>query len=248
MRPLRTSSQARRKFDIGALLAAALEDALVLLDRVAHGPALGDGQRQRLLAIDVLAGLRRQDDGHGVPVVRRADQDGVDVLAIEQFAEIDEGVAALVLARLLVGGVMLLDETPGRFTAGDGAIPVAGAFAVDVADGHDLHAVIAEEAAHVVEALIAGADDAEIDALARGRLALQAEGRGGDDQRCGGDGGLAEKLPARGAVVSHEGVPSGGAGILRKGAVPAPDAARRTADLSQMNAFWEHDFNTSHQR
>src|SRR5262249_8986938 len=64
----------------GALLAAGLEDAVVLAGRLDHGAGLADGQRQRLLAVDVLAGLARLDSRDGVPVVRRGDDDGVDVL------------------------------------------------------------------------------------------------------------------------------------------------------------------------
>ncbi len=68
------------------LLAAGLEDDVMLAHRVAHGAALGDRQRQRLLAVDVLAGLARLDHRDRVPVVRRADLDGVDVFPAQDFA------------------------------------------------------------------------------------------------------------------------------------------------------------------
>ena len=65
-----------------------LGDALVLLGRGHHGPPLGDPVRQRLLAVHVLAGLAGHDRGDRVPVVGRGDDDRVDVLAIEELAEV----------------------------------------------------------------------------------------------------------------------------------------------------------------
>ena len=58
---------------------------------VAEGTALGDRQRGRLLQVDVLAGLDRGDRDERVPVVGRADDDGVDVAVGEQLAVV--GVA-----------------------------------------------------------------------------------------------------------------------------------------------------------
>ena len=56
------------------------------------------------------------------------------------------------------------------------------------------------------------ADDAEIHALARGWLGRLAEAGRGNDERRGGDGGLAEKMPARGSeIVRHGGIPVNGA-------------------------------------
>ena len=94
---------------------------------------------------------------------------------------------------------MFFDDGLGRLPPGDGTIPVPGAFAIDVTDGDDLHARIAEEAADVVEPLVAGADEPQGDPLAGGWLlgglahgkqnwAAKRQGRG-----CGG---VAEELPA----------------------------------------------------
>jgi hypothetical protein len=41
-----------------------------------------------LLDIDILAGLHRPDAHQGVPVVRRGDRDDIDVLAVEDTAEV----------------------------------------------------------------------------------------------------------------------------------------------------------------
>src|SRR5262249_13385199 len=79
-----------------ALLAARLEHDAVPGDGRAHGAPLGDGQGERLLAVDVLLRLARLNHGDGVPVVRRADLDRVDVLAPEHLAKVHEGVAAAI--------------------------------------------------------------------------------------------------------------------------------------------------------
>ena len=54
--------------------------------RLDHLAAFGDRQRQRLLAVHVLARLAGVDRHQRVPVVGRGDDDGVDVLAVEQLA------------------------------------------------------------------------------------------------------------------------------------------------------------------
>ena len=71
---------------VAALLRADLHHLAGLLDGGDELLAFVDGQRQRLFAIDVLAGFeRRQGDGR-VPVVGRADRHGFDIVAIEQLA------------------------------------------------------------------------------------------------------------------------------------------------------------------
>src|SRR5262249_49710644 len=128
--------QAEHSTELAALLAAGLEDYLRLLYRVHDGPALGDIVGERLLAIDVLAGAGGLDARDRVPVVRRGDDHGVDVLASQHVAEVVEGVAALVLALAFLGSIPLLNRLLG-------ALP---AVRDDVADGHDLHVATAEKA------------------------------------------------------------------------------------------------------
>ena len=82
--------------DVGPLLAAGLEDAVVLPGRVDAPLALGQRQRERLLAVDVLARLHRLDRRDRVPVLGRGDADRVDVLAADQLAEVGVRGAALV--------------------------------------------------------------------------------------------------------------------------------------------------------
>src|SRR5439155_24862156 len=80
---------------------ADLCDALRFLGYRYHLLSFGDGQAERLLDIDVLA---RPAGGHelqGMPVIRRGDRHGVDVLAVEEFTEIvvQPGPPADVLVR-----------------------------------------------------------------------------------------------------------------------------------------------------
>ena len=82
---------------VGGGLNADGEDLLGPLDRLGDLAGLVDRVGHRLFAVDVLAGLHRVDRHLGVPVVGRGDQDGVDILAVEDLA-IVLGDAILVLA------------------------------------------------------------------------------------------------------------------------------------------------------
>ena len=93
---------------------AHLGDALVLLGRAHHGPAFLDAVCQRLLAVDVLAGLAGQDGGDPVPVVGRGDHDRVDVFAVEHAAKIAVGLGRSAGRRLRAGEVGLVDVADGR--------------------------------------------------------------------------------------------------------------------------------------
>ena len=74
--------------ELAPLLAADLENDRILGDGVHDLPPFGNAVRQRLLAIDVLPGVGRQDAGDRMPMVRRGDHHGVDLLVGEQFAEV----------------------------------------------------------------------------------------------------------------------------------------------------------------
>ena len=84
---------------VAPLLRADLHHLAGLLDRGHELLAFVDRQRQRLFAIDVLAGLERRQRDLGVPMVGRADRDRFDVLAIEQLA--------IVLVDVRLGEVLL---------------------------------------------------------------------------------------------------------------------------------------------
>ena len=105
---------------VAPLLGADLDHALGLLGDLAELLPLVDRQGQRLLAVDVLARLHGVDADLGVPVVGRADDHGVDVLAVEELAVVlvDVGLAladALVVLGLL--GVALVDVADGQEVA-----------------------------------------------------------------------------------------------------------------------------------
>jgi hypothetical protein len=60
----------------------------VSFDRLLDRQRLGDGQRQRLLAVDVLAGLERLDGHLRVPVVGRGDEHAIEGLVVDEVAEV----------------------------------------------------------------------------------------------------------------------------------------------------------------
>lgn len=61
----------------GTFLRAGLQDTVVAFDGIDDRPALGDAIRERLLAVDVFAGIKGGDRGERVPVVGRGDLDDV---------------------------------------------------------------------------------------------------------------------------------------------------------------------------
>src|SRR5262249_38570811 len=141
---------------VGALLRADLEYMSRLLDHTKDRLPLGDGQRQRLLAVDVLALAHRLDGHEGVPMVGRGDEDGAQVLAGEQFAEV-----------VVAGHV----PHPALAQLARGAIAVA---VIDVAHRDTFDALVAQGVAENGPAAALGAadaDDAE-DGPVGGRLLL----------------------------------------------------------------------------
>ena len=95
-----------------------------------------------LLNIDILAGLHGPDGAEGVPVVRRGDGDGVDVLAFEQASDVFAGLDGDALVRPLL---FLSTE--------DGVI--------DIAQAGDAGAFDAGETLEVITAASAEADDGD---------------------------------------------------------------------------------------
>jgi hypothetical protein len=149
--------------DAGTLLAARLENALVLVDRLDAVFRFQDRQRQRLLAIHVLARLAGFDDRDRVPEVRRGDADRIQVLTRQQFAEIVRLVAALVGR---VAAVRRLDAVLGVFAAS----------AIDFADGQHLHVRHPQQGRKmVVVRHLATADHGHRDPFARRRSLVVAQ-------------------------------------------------------------------------
>ena len=78
-----------------AALGAHLHDPLVLAGRGQHGLPLGHVHADRLLDVNVSAGLDGRDHRQGMPVVGRGDQDDVEVLFLEHLAIIGERARSL---------------------------------------------------------------------------------------------------------------------------------------------------------
>ena len=145
MAPLATYFSLRLDVDpAGALLQADLADAPVDARGLHHHGRLVAGAAHGLLDVDVLAGVHGIDGVILVPVVGRADQDGVHFLQLEEFPVIAEGLG--------VGRLLLRLVDVDR---------------VDVAQRAHLQVGVLLEQAHDVGAAVAGADDAEPDAVVR---------------------------------------------------------------------------------
>jgi hypothetical protein len=114
----------------------------------------------------MLARLRCQHAGDGVPVVGGGNHHGVDVLAGQQLAEVVVGGAAAKGPLVLLLGVAFLDDLAG----------IVAAFSDDVADGDDLHVAAADKVAQVPPAHRAHPDEAEREAVIG--TFLLAPGRG----------------------------------------------------------------------
>ena len=98
--------------ELAALLTAGLEHDAVLRGRLDDELGLPQGQGQRLLAVHVLLRGARGEDLVGVPVVRRRDHDGVDVLSPDQLLVV-RGRPARRVAMVLVHPPLGVGEARG---------------------------------------------------------------------------------------------------------------------------------------
>ncbi|MFO0927219.1 MAG: hypothetical protein U0736_09295 [Gemmataceae bacterium] len=161
----------------GHPLNAALDDSFLAAGDLDHAPALDDGERQRLLAVDVLAGLAGVDRLQRVPVVRGDDHHRVEVGPLQQLAVV---VVLLGLAADLGGG-----EVEVRL--------------VDVADRRDLAVLVLQKGVEHLVAAVAQADEADAHAVVGAEHAAGAEGGGGQAAR-GGVGELSTAEAAHGGL------------------------------------------------
>src|SRR6266542_1688482 len=122
---------------------------------VAQRAPLGDGERGGLLQVDVLACLDRRYGDGCMPMIRRADHHGVDILAGEELAVVAvPGYAVVRLAALLA--VVTVDQRLG----------ISDAFAVEIADGDNPGRVVFPQPRQIVRARNAPvADGADVDAI-----------------------------------------------------------------------------------
>ena len=149
-----------------SLVASGLEHPPVPPDRVVDGFSFGDGVGQRFLAVDVLTGSGGRYRRQTVPVIRRADRNGVDGIVGQQLTEVVELGAILVF-------VLRVDDSRG-------AIAVVG---VDVADRDHLHVAPIEECPHIARTLPAHADAAHYDPFAGRHRSAGAARRRWNDRR-----------------------------------------------------------------
>ena len=155
-----------------ALHRTRLEDAAVLLLGGDDLAGLVDGERERLLAVDVLAVLHRLDADVGMPVVRRRDAHRIDRRVLEDVAE----VRATLARRVLVEVVDALDA-------------VFHARLVAVADQRDARVFLVKELRQQrATALNADADHRDVDRLARLAGANAHLARVASGKRCRGGG------------------------------------------------------------
>ena len=209
-----------------ALVAHLRGDARFLRD-ACHEACLTDRVRQRLLAVDVLAGLHREDRHVRVQVIGSRDQDRVDrLLLLEHHSEVFVH-RALVVRRL--GGVALLDErAPGAAARLAAVVPLREVPLLRrVGEGDDLAVLLFEQGTRVVQALSARPDEGHVHFVARGDVARAAEdvpghdgeggsgrGRGGDEtpaghshlesSRCAQGAWHTDRIIDRGAAHDHD--------------------------------------------
>jgi len=155
----------------GGALVAHLGGDLLLLRRLAHPARFVDAAGHRFLDEGVLAGLHRGHTGDGVGMVRRGDDDAVDLLLhlVEHLAEIVER-----------GDV-------GVFPAGRLRLAV-----VHVAEGHDVR--LPGHHVRVPLAAAADADEGDVELRVGGVGARRAAV--GEDQHACAERGLADEVAA----------------------------------------------------
>ena len=165
-----------------AALRAHLAHPPELAGPLRHHASFLDGVTQGLLDVDVLAGLHRPDAHEGVPVVGRGDRDDVDVLAVEDAADVLDvlRLAGRVLELLLVA-------------AGDAWIAVA--------DHRELRIRHAGPLPDVLATAAIGADDGDAEPVIRpglrgGRLGGPGSLRGGGERYRGHREGCFDEIAA----------------------------------------------------
>jgi hypothetical protein len=99
---------------VAALLRADLECLAALGDRLDEQLAFVDGQRERLLAVDMLASRQGGECDRRVPMVGCADRHRFDIRPIEQLAIVLDDVGLLEMLGLGSFGVATIDVANGH--------------------------------------------------------------------------------------------------------------------------------------
>jgi hypothetical protein len=124
-------------------MGAHLHDSLVAACGLDHATAFVDSHRKRFLHVHVLAAVAGGDALDRMPVVGRGDHHRVEILAIEQLAEIGQRLGAAV------------DLGVGLFQCR----------LVHVAKGDDLHVGVRQEGVHQLAAPVSHADASQPDTV-----------------------------------------------------------------------------------
>ena len=72
-----------------------MEDDTVAIDFAHHAVGLADGEGERIFAVDVFTSACGGENGDGMPVVGGGDEDGVDIIAGDELAEMDKNKGQL---------------------------------------------------------------------------------------------------------------------------------------------------------
>src|SRR5438445_529307 len=150
---------------IAPALRSGLADALVTFSSLDDAPAFADVVADRLLNVDMLAGLETPDGRQGVPVVGGRDADNVDRLVVEDAADV-----------LLVLRGLVLGPFGGRHRLADHRL-------IAIADGGDNAIVLAGIATDISAALTVDADHGHVERIVGisllGRFHLRLVGAAG---------------------------------------------------------------------
>ncbi len=134
--------------------------------------ALLNRQADRFFAVNILAGVRGEHRGHGVPAIARGDQDGVNVRPRKQGAEI-----------VMHGAVRIAIMRVHHFLGALQAVPAG------VADRGKVNGFERQKIGQDMPGAMAHADAAKHDTVTRRHHAIPAEHRSGHQQRQGEPGG-----------------------------------------------------------
>ena len=173
----------------------------MLANSVDHQSPIRHRKRERFLAIHILARLQRHDGDDPMPVIGDDDDDRIDIIAANDFAEIVVGIA---LGRSAFGFLRsdFLDHRLGRQTTVEVIrFSVAGAAFVDIANGQHVAQVGGQETLQQRHPLIARANESDADTVA-GRIGTPR--RTADDQWRGNSRGVLQEL-----TTTHEIKPQG---------------------------------------
>ncbi len=172
----------------GTIMAAGLQHTPVLADRLDHRLTLSHRESQRLLTVDVLSGAAGHHGDQCVPMIGHHTHYGINIFPRQHVAEIFIRITAAEHPRRLPCRVECVDLLLSRLAAEklvSTAVAVAGG--VHVANGQHLAVVMTKKRRQVDRALVAAADQADVNPIARRRNPQdrRRHNRGSPEDTCG---------------------------------------------------------------